>query len=67
MPVLSLKLPLVRSESIGAFVVAAGSCRSSRRFCACNMVYAAFKVQWVIADRTEIIPIPASGRNGTIM
>ena len=55
MPFLSLKLPLVRSESIGAFVVAAGSCRSSCRFCTCNMVDLIFKVQVVIADYNDII------------
>ena len=66
MPFLSLRLPLVRSESINAFVVAPGLCRSSCRFCACNMVYLFFKVQVVIADYESIIVFCGFLRNTAV-
>lgn len=55
MPFLSLRLPMIRSESDAAFVIAAGSCRSPCRFCACDMVCSVFKVRVVIADYEGII------------
>ena len=55
MPFLSLRLPMIRSESVAAFVVAAGSCRSPCRFRACDMVCSIFKVRVVIADYEGII------------
>lgn len=66
MPFLSLRLPLVRSESNNAFVVAPGLCRSSCRFCACNMVYLFFKVQVVIADYESIIVFCGFLRNTAV-
>ena len=66
MPFLSLRLPMIRSESVAAFVVAAGSCRSPCRFCACNMVYLFFKVQVVIADYESIIVFCGFLRNTAV-